>query len=137
MEDDRVAQVQVVVMRPDPWRILLLKRSEEDGGFWQPITGGINPGEEPKAAAWRELGEETGIHEGRLVDTGYSFEFTMRCTTMTEYVFGVQAPADTEPDLSAEHTAYRWVTLDEALALLKWDNNKASVAHIHGQFAKP
>ncbi len=34
-----------------------------EGDFWQMPQGGIDPGEELRAAALRELREETGVHE--------------------------------------------------------------------------
>ena len=35
--------------------------------YWQMPQGGINPGEDPLAAAWRELEEETGTRKARLL----------------------------------------------------------------------
>ncbi|MFT4026154.1 MAG: RNA pyrophosphohydrolase [Novosphingobium sp.] len=35
-----------------------------EGDFWQMPQGGIDKGEDPVAAAWRELWEETGVREG-------------------------------------------------------------------------
>ena len=35
----------------------------QDGDFWQMPQGGIDPGEELRAAAYRELWEETGVGE--------------------------------------------------------------------------
>lgn len=43
----------------DADRILLIRRS--DTGEWAPITGIIDPGEEPAAAAEREALEEAGV----------------------------------------------------------------------------
>jgi putative (di)nucleoside polyphosphate hydrolase len=37
------------------------RRLDNPGGAWQMPQGGIDPGEDPEAAALRELGEETGI----------------------------------------------------------------------------
>ena len=51
--------ISVVPMRPDG-RILVLKRSASRGGFWQQVTGRVEPGESAEAAARRELREETG-----------------------------------------------------------------------------
>ena len=45
--------------------LLLLKRT--DNGKWEPVKGGINPGEEWKEAAFRELKEETGWVLDRLI----------------------------------------------------------------------
>jgi ADP-ribose pyrophosphatase YjhB (NUDIX family) len=40
--------------------ILLVRRS--DNGQWAPVTGIVDPGEEPAVAARREALEETGVH---------------------------------------------------------------------------
>lgn|GEM_PF-1892904 len=130
---NRVGQVQVVVLRQTAaaWQVLLLKRSPADGGFWQPVTGGINPGEDPAKAALRELGEETGITAGQLVDPHYRFEFTTASGTLTERVFGVVVAAQVEPSLSREHVEYRWAELSDAVRLLRYASNKASVRHVH------
>ncbi|NCD18142.1 MAG: NUDIX domain-containing protein, partial [Actinobacteria bacterium] len=46
-----------VVVRGD--QVLLVKRA--DNGAWTPVTGIIDPGEEPAHAARRELLEEAGV----------------------------------------------------------------------------
>lgn len=40
---------------------------DRPSGWWQMPQGGIDEGEEPAAAALRELAEETGIRSGRIV----------------------------------------------------------------------
>lgn len=49
--------VTAVVRRVD--QLLLVRRS--DDGTWSPVTGIIDPGEEPAACAVREAHEETGV----------------------------------------------------------------------------
>lgn len=49
--------VTAVVRRGD--EVLLVKRS--DNGRWTPVTGIVDPGEEPAVAAAREVTEETGV----------------------------------------------------------------------------
>ncbi len=50
--------VGAVVVR-DGAEVLLVRRA--DNGTWTPVTGIIDPGEEPAHAARRELLEETGV----------------------------------------------------------------------------
>jgi ADP-ribose pyrophosphatase YjhB (NUDIX family) len=49
--------VTAVVRRAD--EVLLVRRS--DTGEWTPVTGIVDPGEEPGVAAGREVLEETGV----------------------------------------------------------------------------
>ncbi len=59
--------VTAVIRRVD--ELLLVRRS--DNGEWAPVTGIVDPGEEPAACAVREASEETGveIRVDRLVST--------------------------------------------------------------------
>jgi len=49
--------VTAVVRRDD--EVLLTRRA--DNGQWAPVTGIVDPGEEPGVAARREAREETGV----------------------------------------------------------------------------
>lgn len=49
--------VTAVVIRGD--EVLLVERA--DNGIWAPVTGIVDPGEEPADAAVREFAEETGV----------------------------------------------------------------------------
>ncbi|SEI98197.1 NUDIX hydrolase [Demequina mangrovi] len=56
--------VTAVVLRPSPEReggrqVLLVRRA--DNGAWTPVTGIIDPGEEPAVAGARECLEETAV----------------------------------------------------------------------------
>jgi putative (di)nucleoside polyphosphate hydrolase len=50
----------VLVVRRDDGRVLAFERADQPGQ-WQLPQGGLEPGESPVDAAWRELGEETGL----------------------------------------------------------------------------
>jgi predicted RNase H-like nuclease/ADP-ribose pyrophosphatase YjhB (NUDIX family) len=60
--------VTAVVRRGD--QVLLVRRA--DNGHWSPVTGIVDPGEEPAVAAAREVTEETGVRVrvDRLASTG-------------------------------------------------------------------
>lgn len=62
------AGVIVVVRRADG-AVLAFERADTPGA-WQLPQGGIDEGESPRDAAWRELSEETGLGPGevRLVE---------------------------------------------------------------------
>jgi 8-oxo-dGTP pyrophosphatase MutT (NUDIX family) len=66
--------VTAVVRRGE--EVLLVKRS--DNGEWTPVTGIVDPGEEPAVTAVREAMEETGveIRVDRLASTGVGDEVT-------------------------------------------------------------
>jgi lipoyl(octanoyl) transferase len=115
--------VSVVPVAPDG-RVLLLKRSPARGGFWQPVTGRIEPGEAPEATAARELREETGF-EGPVRSLDYRHAFLLspevnrlRAGTVVvteETAFAALRPGAEPPRLSAEHVEHAWLTPAQAL----------------------
>ncbi|MBX9795603.1 RNA pyrophosphohydrolase [Sphingomonas sp.] len=56
------------------------QRMDQAVEAWQPPQGGIDPGEEPLAAALRELGEETGIAPDKvtlIAATGHELHYDL------------------------------------------------------------
>ena len=108
----------------DTCSFLLLKRSLEDGGFWQPITGTLEMDESIRQCLLRELEEETGIREViHVSEEIHRFSWQKKDYTVVEMVYGVEVPHQ-EITLSSEHTEYRWCNFDEAMQLLEKENNK-------------
>ena len=110
---------------------LLVKRIPERGGFWQPITGGLE--EETKIEALkREVREETGIKNIiRIIEDVHHFEFSDP-HLMKEYVFGVEIPANEKIVLDKkEHSEFKWCGFQEALELLEWKENKEALKKLH------
>ncbi len=60
------AGVVIVVRHPDMRQIMAFERADV-AGTWQLPQGGLEQGEEPISAAWRELKEETGLGEAEVV----------------------------------------------------------------------
>lgn len=52
--------ITAVVVTADRDRVLVVRRA--DTGAWTPVTGIIDPGEQPATAAVREVLEEAGVH---------------------------------------------------------------------------
>ena len=131
---NRTTQVEVIVFKiiNDKISFLLLKRNEQRGGFWQPVTGGVEEGESLIEAVNRELREETGITKySRIIENLHYFEFKSEgYGELKEYVFGVEIDSDTAIKISSEHTEMKWCDLDEALTLLKHDSNKVGFRKI-------
>lgn len=57
-----IVQVFLYKRKPD-FKLLILKRTQEGVGFWQPITGGIEEGESTHDTIEKEVFEETGFQE--------------------------------------------------------------------------
>lgn len=122
-------------------RYLAIKRSEEDGGFWQPVTGTMEEGEYKTDCLTREIWEETSIDleetKNFIIPDAHRFEWTKNypegARTITEYVFGVFVSEDNikRPlTLSHEHTDYKWINFNDALELFSKDNNKEALKKI-------
>ncbi len=105
--------VSAVVL--DEGRVLLVKRA--DNGAWTPVTGIVDPGEEPATAAERETLEEAGIVARATAltwvhvippityangDQSQFLDLVFRC----EYVSGEPFPVD------GENTEVAWFPLD-------------------------
>ena len=56
-----------VVLFNDESKVFVAQRIDNPGPAWQMPQGGIDKGEEPLDAAWRELFEETGIRHAKLL----------------------------------------------------------------------
>jgi dihydroneopterin triphosphate diphosphatase len=128
-------QVEAIIFKALPsgeHLFLMLKRTPQRGGFWQPVTGNVEKGEAFEAAALREIQEELGITETiRLIDTEYSYEFTDNGMDQFERIFGVQVSSGQEVRLSSEHTEYRWATEGEAIGTyLKYPGNKEGLRRL-------
>lgn len=132
--------VSVVVTRGDgpSTKVLLLKRTDARGGFWQIVTGKVEAGESPEQAAPRELHEETGrALPVRSLDYVHSFAFGDEAPPiiLQETAFAARWPDDAaDPVLDpTEHVAFEWVSPEEAYERLPFSGLKIAVRRATGR----
>jgi len=125
------------------WKYLLLHRVPSRGGFWQGVTGGVQEGEDLSVAASRELIEETGFSSFNIqkIDHSYSFPVEDKWRHIYGYdkelkeivvnVFVARVEMK-EPTIDPnEHDQWKWCRYDEALDLLKWQQDKEALKRCH------
>jgi bis(5'-nucleosidyl)-tetraphosphatase len=118
MTESRTA-AGVILATVEGGRLYLLLRSASHGN-WLPPKGHTDGGEDAAATALRELREETGITDVRLVP-GFEREIEYDVDTPRDsyrkhvtYLLGITD--QTGVTLSGEHDDAGWFALDEALA---------------------
>ncbi|MHC4910704.1 MAG: NUDIX domain-containing protein [Planctomycetota bacterium] len=135
------AGVVAAVRRADG-RVMAFERSDLTGE-WQLPQGGIESGESPKAAAWRELAEETGLGKDdvRLVEeiddwTVYAWPTSMRDSDRIgqahRWFFFEPLDDAIEPTPDGkEFCGWRWIQPDELIELVV-DFRKAPYRKVFG-----
>ena len=117
---------------------LLLKTIPRRGGFWQPITGGLEEGETKIEALKREVREETGIQNIiKIIENVHYYEVPDPSLIeyferhghaykhVKEYAFGVEVSSDEEVVLDGkEHSDFKWCSFQEALKLMEYKGYK-------------
>ncbi len=140
-------KVQVLIYRKattvfDPelpgYQFLLLLTNQERGGFWQPVTGKVEPGDlNLEFSARRELKEETGISttEDFSKMDPCVFEFTKKETRFREHIFAVAVVEGARVLLSGEHQDSRWCSYSEAQSLIEYDSNRFCLSRLAERLA--
>ena len=113
---------------------LAIKRSQKDGGFWQPVTGTLEAMDDVEDCIIREINEETGIAREDIIsisDCIYHFVWNKKFIgEVNEYVFAVEVKGITQIKLSTEHVDYRWGTRDEIKNIYEMPENKIAIDKI-------
>jgi ADP-ribose pyrophosphatase YjhB (NUDIX family) len=95
---------------------------------WRLLKGGVNKGETKVDALRREIFEETGMKDIRILQQIYNYEFIFKETVHRVSSFLVEANS-TEPIRlqESELSDYLWADPQSAAALLYWTNEKEAL----------
>jgi len=118
---------EILLLRRSPGRIL--------PGLWQCVSGSLEAGESVTDGALRELVEETGFGAAQIegffdLDQVNQFHEPSVAAIVTSAVFAVRVHLGSEPALSHEHDAMRWVLPADALELAIWPAYRESIRRI-------
>jgi len=115
---------------------LMLKRSTGKyyEHLWQGVAGKIEKGETAVQTILRELKEETGQKPVKMfaVDHIASFYDAKNDRIQMVPIFGIEVE-NSEVQLSEEHSEYKWISFEEALALLTWKGQKEGLQTVHDE----
>jgi 8-oxo-dGTP diphosphatase len=119
-----LAGIAALIYDPQSQRYLLMRRSAQKdfaAGDWECVTGRVDQGESFEQALHREVWEETGarVQIETLLGTTHFYRGAERAENeLLGVLYGCTAENSSEFTFEAEHSEMRWVTADEATALL-------------------
>jgi len=117
-----------------PLELLLFRRPPARGRIWVPVSGKVEPSDpDYPSAVCRELEEETGLAAtpNDLIDLEWEVPFQVENgETWRLHAFAVRVPRTFVPRLSAEHDLAEWVSAEEAIRRLHFDDNRTAVQRL-------
>jgi 8-oxo-dGTP pyrophosphatase MutT (NUDIX family) len=116
-----------------PVELLLFRRPPARGRIWVPVSGKVDRSDADfESALRRELVEETGLRSPRrIVPLDWHVPFTAdNGETWRLHAYAVEVGRDFTPRLSGEHEAAEWVTPEEAVHRLHFEDNRAAVRRL-------
>jgi len=119
MGDETKQWVAVTVLVFRAGRMLSMRRAstqEAGSGLWEGVSGRVRAGEDPIAAARREVVEETGLRVQISPQPIIAYAALRRGEPMTVIVFSAIHESG-EVTLSDEHDEHRWCEVSELTEL--------------------
>lgn len=111
--------------------LLLCPATSIHGEYWQPVTGGRLPSEDPRAACVREVEEETGVvvppEDLQQVLEEFCFCIPETHVELRKPVY-LAVVEHTGVRISSEHLDAAWFAPHEVSPLLGWDSYRQTFA---------
>jgi len=130
----RAGRVEILLIRRAPARMY--------AGLWQCVTGKLEGGETILDGALREVAEETGLGRADLEDLMDTdivnwFHAGDLDTLLCEAVFAARVRDESAITLSDEHDDLRWLSPEEAKALVVWPAYERAIDFVGWVLANP
>ena len=129
-----VPSTEILLLRRAPGRIL--------PGLWQCVSGSLETDDRVAVGALRELREETGFGPD-AIEAFYDLDFVNQFhepsydAVVTAAIFAVRVPPGSEPTLSHEHDAARWLPIEDAHTEVVWPGYRAAIERIRDDLIDP
>ena len=132
--------VQAVIYNADKGMMLLIRKhnSVRDELVWRLVKGGVAEGETEPEALRREIAEEVGLRDVRVLEKVYYYEFQYMDLRHLVSVYLVEADIDEAVTLQGETEEesaivdHAWLPPEEARETLYWEHEKLSVSSAIG-----
>jgi len=118
----------------DSVEYLLLRRTHDRGGFWQPVTGRVEKREKAEDAARREVFEETGFktREFLFIEKVHVYFKPGKRKIYAEPCFGIGING-ADPVLCKEHDKHAWLGFEAAVKQLPHSGLREALTELHAQ----
>ena len=92
-------------------------------GGWFVVTGGVEENESPEDTVTREVLEETGLNIEEIISLNWGsiYEWGGELCEEQNFITFVKSG---EVVLNEEHSDYQWLSLDEFIKKINWDDDK-------------
>jgi len=114
-------------------RVLILKKIDFSAKRyrWRLLKGGVHNGEAETEALQREIFEETGLKNVKILGKVHSYEFVFKSVKHMVSSYLVKAYSKEPIKLQKSEVAdCLWTTKENALQMLHWNNEKDAVRQL-------
>jgi len=114
-------------------QVLILKKIDFSAKRyrWRLLKGGVNNGETEAEAVQREILEETGLKNVKILGKVHSYEFIFK--SVKHIVSGYLVKADSKEPIKLQKTEVAhclWTTRENAIQMLHWNSERDALRQL-------